>query len=367
MAKPKVFISSTCYDLREIRDSLSSYVRSFGFEPILSEHGDVFYHPDLHTHDSCIHEVGNCQLFILIIGGRFGGRYVADKEKSITNAEYEAAVSKKIPVFTYVKRNVLDNHQTFQTNRDKEFINELHFPAIENQEDAIRIFEFINRVRRSPVNNSYETFETCREIESHLRKQWSAMFFNFLKEREVLKTMEETNDAVHEIKNVSKKLEEIIKNVYRVVDKENAEESITKIEIDLMAKEYLSRMIGECLDGYLHVESESKTEMIYSVDPQKYTWWQYLIEIGLFEYSDEDEDEINLFVPEEAREYLKEWDGYIGISVEKKPTLKYQLETAHLYEKGYKLLDQKQRAELLRKYLSYRINSVDDLAASTAD
>ena len=52
----------------------------------LHDRGDVFYHPDIHTHDSCLNEIGN-QLFILIIGGRFGGKYVADPDKSIVKAD----------------------------------------------------------------------------------------------------------------------------------------------------------------------------------------------------------------------------------------------------------------------------------------
>lgn len=73
MANPRVFVSSTCYDLGEVRDSLYSFIKSYNFDPVLSERGDVFYHPELHTHDSCIKEIENCQIFVLIIGGRFGG------------------------------------------------------------------------------------------------------------------------------------------------------------------------------------------------------------------------------------------------------------------------------------------------------
>ncbi len=91
MARPRVFVSSTCFDLYEVRDSLKAFIQSYGFEPILSERGDVYYNPDLHTHDSCLIEVLNCQLFILIIGGRFGGESKIDPEKSIVNMEFDTA------------------------------------------------------------------------------------------------------------------------------------------------------------------------------------------------------------------------------------------------------------------------------------
>ena len=120
MASPKVFVSSTCFDLSEVREQLRRFIESFGFEAILSEHGDVFYHPDLHTHEACIQEVSNCHLFILIVGGRFGGEYIFDREKSITNAEYLAARKSGIPIFTYVRETVISNHFLYQQNKDQD-------------------------------------------------------------------------------------------------------------------------------------------------------------------------------------------------------------------------------------------------------
>lgn len=140
MALPKVFISSTCFDLKDIRNSLKDFVSSFGFDPVLSEYGDVFYHPDLHTHEACINEVSNCHMMILLIGGRFGGEYIHDKARSITNAEYEAARQKNIPVFSYVMKSVLDNHHMYIKNKNKPFIAEMDFSAIEKQEYALDIF-----------------------------------------------------------------------------------------------------------------------------------------------------------------------------------------------------------------------------------
>jgi len=90
MAIPRVFVASTCYDLKYIRENLKYFIKTLGYDPILSEEGSIFFDPSKHTHDSCLSEVSNCQLFVLIIGGRFGGKY-KDSPKSITNMEYEEA------------------------------------------------------------------------------------------------------------------------------------------------------------------------------------------------------------------------------------------------------------------------------------
>ena len=45
MARPRIFVSSTYYDLKYIRSSLELFIESLGFEPVLSEKGDVPYTP----------------------------------------------------------------------------------------------------------------------------------------------------------------------------------------------------------------------------------------------------------------------------------------------------------------------------------
>lgn len=101
MAIPRVFVSSTCYDLKYIRENLKYFIKRLGYEPVLSEEGSVFFNPCLHTQDACIAEVPNCQIFVLLIGGRFGAKFKAEKH-SITNAEYREAVRLKIPIFALV-------------------------------------------------------------------------------------------------------------------------------------------------------------------------------------------------------------------------------------------------------------------------
>jgi hypothetical protein len=41
MARPRVFISSTYYDLKYIRGGLEAFVKQTGYDPILFEKGDI--------------------------------------------------------------------------------------------------------------------------------------------------------------------------------------------------------------------------------------------------------------------------------------------------------------------------------------
>jgi hypothetical protein len=177
MATPRVFISSTCYDLKYIRENLRYFVKTIGYEPILSEDGNVFYSPSQHTHDACLTEIPNTQLFILIIGGRFGGRY-HQSANSITNAEYREAIRLKIPVFALVESAVHAEHFLYLKNKSNTAfdLTKLTFPSV----DSLKIFEFIDEVRSYVINNALVPFRDFGDIEAYLRQQWAGMMFDFL-------------------------------------------------------------------------------------------------------------------------------------------------------------------------------------------
>jgi len=200
MADPRVFVSSTCYDLSEVRDHLNSFIASYGFLPALSEKGDIFFHPDYHTHESCLHEIANSQILILIIGGRFGGTYEADPKKSIVNAEFEAAREAGTPVFTFIKEDVLHDHHFYSKNKKElEKLAGLNFPSIDEQKNALHIFRFIDEVRRSPVNNGYFPFKYARDIEETLRKQWAGLFYDFLTRRSAESRVKSSLDVITQV------------------------------------------------------------------------------------------------------------------------------------------------------------------------
>lgn len=111
MSKPRVFVSSTYYDLKYVRERLERFISSYGFEPILFESDSVYFNPKIPIDKSCYNEVTNCHLMILVVGGRYGS-LVSDKDSyekqyiSITRREYETAKTKGIPVMIFIEQNV---------------------------------------------------------------------------------------------------------------------------------------------------------------------------------------------------------------------------------------------------------------------
>jgi hypothetical protein len=276
MAVPRVFISSTCYDLAEERDGLSEFCSSYGFDTTLSERGDVFYHPDLHTHLSCVRETGNCQLFILVIGGRFGGKYKIEPAKSITNAEYSAAMENGSPTFAFVKQDVLNDHNVWQRNKDKSFARDIHYPSIDKQEHAEDIFKFIDAVRLAPVNNGIFGFRLAKDIHEILRRQWAGMMFDYLQNRTITKQISLTNDALGNLAVVSTKIEELVKSIYRNVDAAGAPMVIANIENESLAEEFLLNC-ANLLDDNKFV-SVVRANAVEGTLPND--WWDFLVIVG---------------------------------------------------------------------------------------
>ncbi len=184
-----------------------------GYEPVLSDFSDVLYDPRIHTHTSCIQEVVNCDMIVLVVGSRFGGIAIPeavnlidiekvkslssantlikqDNNFSVTQLEILKAVLSGIPVFTFVDAGVMHDYRTYEKNKDKDILGQIEFPNVDDQTTAAYIFEFINFLQHRIENNSVISFSKMDDIEQHLQKQWSALFQRLLSEQKN-KSMEE--------------------------------------------------------------------------------------------------------------------------------------------------------------------------------
>jgi hypothetical protein len=280
MAVPRLFVSSTCYDLNEVRDNMYSFIQEMGYTPVFSDKNDIFYHPDLHTHEACIKEIESCDIFILVIGGRFGGNYVYDMEKSIVNAEYEAAKNLKIPIITFIKRDVHDQHHLFNKNKfdnPKSYQN-FTYTSIDKQETASKIFSFIDEVRKAEYNNGYFTFEYSREIKDILKKQLAGMFHDFLwnrmKEQEDVKT----NRMLVNLTTIGKKTEEIMDLIYRKVDVDKAEETIARLELEKSARKFWNRLNRLLNTGLSHLSDEELVK--WGNVKANENWYDFIVRVG---------------------------------------------------------------------------------------
>lgn len=183
MAKPRVFVSSTYYDLKHLRSSLERFIESLGFEPILSEKGDIAYTPDAALDESCYREATSADIFVLIIGGRYGSEASIEEKKpnrsfferydSITKLEYRHAVGRNVPTYILIEANVHSEYRTFLNNKDNTNVRYAHV-------DSVNIFALIEEILTQPKNNPVLSFERYSQMEQWLREQWAGLFKELL-------------------------------------------------------------------------------------------------------------------------------------------------------------------------------------------
>ena len=70
---PRIFISSTIYDFRDLRSCLKFYFERYGYQVQLSEFNDFRKKLDLSSYDACFDSIQSSDYFILLIGARVGG------------------------------------------------------------------------------------------------------------------------------------------------------------------------------------------------------------------------------------------------------------------------------------------------------
>jgi hypothetical protein len=216
MAKPRVFVSSTYYDLRYVRSSLELFVESLGYDAVLSEVGGVAYAPDQALDESCYREVQNCDLYVLIIGGRYGSEVSSTRMKSkrdfferyesVTRTEHRAALENDIPVYILIERAVYAEYQTFQRNRDNEKIRYAHV-------DSVNVFHFIDDLLKQPRNNPVQPFDKYAEIEMWLREQWAGLFRELLNRMSGQQQLTSMAAQVSELSEVNKTLRRYLEEV----------------------------------------------------------------------------------------------------------------------------------------------------------
>lgn len=225
MARPRVFVSSTYYDLKYVRERIERFIQTYNMDPILFESDEIYFNPNNTIDNSCYNEIGNCQMMILIIGGRYGSIASTKDEYeknyvSITQKEYKTAKSKGVPVMICVDSNVYSEYKTYQKNRNS-LPKGFEFAHV----DDIRVFEFVSSVEQQAI----KTFSKIEDIEQYFANQISGMLYTYLVQLQNDKVMKDIGSAVDQINHVSSSMQEMLNLIAQKVLGRNNEQYETLI------------------------------------------------------------------------------------------------------------------------------------------
>lgn len=276
---PRVFVSSTYYDLKHVRERLEKFIENYGFEPVLFESDKITYQHGTPIDQSAYYEVGLCHIMILIIGGRYGSpvnsssieeeRKRYDEEFiSITRREFETSITKNIPVLIFVDKNVNSDYETYKENQ--EFFDDLYAKSNTAEKkfkfahvDHINIFKFLEIVKSKPI----KTFDKVEQIENYLKNQFAGLFYLYL---EGLKKQSSDNkilDTISELNSVALRMNAMLTSVGKEIlgnDKEEYEKVIEK-QFEIMLDFYTERFSTSISFANVFSTEELKELNLYEI------------------------------------------------------------------------------------------------------
>jgi len=189
----KIFISSTTYDVEDIRLITIEALKNRGHEVIYHESPTFPVKLNLHSHDVCLETIKEVDLVVCIIQSRYGGLYkgnnptqfsdieieIKGKTKkgtnkkqtvkipkdrlSITWCELYIAEQNKIPIITFVKKAVSDEKETRRRNQFLSSFQPAHV-------DDAKIFDLIDWITKKPVNNWIVIYNNIIDYKDYLQK-----------------------------------------------------------------------------------------------------------------------------------------------------------------------------------------------------
>ena len=213
--KPRVFVSSTFYDLRYIREDLANFIRAHDFEPIMFEEGDIGYTPGKPLDNSCYEAMRNSDMAILIVGGQYGSAATGEDEKSesfasITRNEFRNAIDENIPVFCFIDSSVHVEYEIYKLNRDKLTENKesILFRTVKN----INVFKFIQEIYEIG-NIPITSFNKVEEIKDYMGKHWADMFKKHLEYLKFKNNSKKLNNTVDDMNTILKQMKMMINKI----------------------------------------------------------------------------------------------------------------------------------------------------------
>jgi len=156
--KRKLFLSSTCYNHADLRNEIEKWAESNGYDLLLSDRPTFPVDPSMHRHDVCLANVKKADLFVLVIGARFGARYYADQSISVTWAEYRTAVASKVKMAIFVDERVWAERNVFRKDDSAK-------PVVTEKPET---FAFIDELQENPMGHWFQIFKFTNDIKMHL-------------------------------------------------------------------------------------------------------------------------------------------------------------------------------------------------------
>jgi hypothetical protein len=167
----RVFVSSTCYDLIDLRAEVEAHLRDIGLRPILSDRpsSDFAEFAVQNSIAACLANVASADAFVCVLSQRYGSSLIGAgfEDLSATHAEVREAHRLGKPIYLYVRDRFLADYGIWRANPGAKL------SWVKEEKDR-RLFElFAEHEKLSPDRaNWFWTFrdsvELCGLLTQHL-------------------------------------------------------------------------------------------------------------------------------------------------------------------------------------------------------
>lgn len=230
MAVPRVFISSTYYDLKEVRNNIGNFVLNMGYEPVMHEKSRVAYVQDKPLEEDCYHELASCDIAICVIGSKFGSQS-SNNDLSITMNEIQTAIKHKKKVYIFIARDMFIENRTYEQNKGSGIFKSAYT-------DDLRVHDFILDLRNNVKVHVISQFDTTDDIVSTLKSQFAGLFQNLLAREASLSDTKASYDLAQSSDAIKNIIEEL---------KTEKEEFFRRFECSLFACTFTIQVLRKLL------------------------------------------------------------------------------------------------------------------------
>lgn len=171
-----IFISSTCYDLLDLRSELDQHLSGQGLRVLRSDGLDFEVEPDKNSIETCLCRVREADHFVCILSQRYGPSLKKAGYDDVSATELECRVAREAQkhVHFFVRDRLSADFAIWKKSGQSEDFR----PAYANEKDATRLFAFIEAHsalgKDSESTNWMSDFRTVVDLKEALDVRFDA-------------------------------------------------------------------------------------------------------------------------------------------------------------------------------------------------
>lgn len=164
----KIFISSTCYDLIDIRAEINFLLKESGLTSIMSDQYNSDFNIKTNTNsiETCLINLRNSDLVVIILSKRYGPKLggAGFEDISATHLEYKEAIKENKPVLFYMRDRLEADYNLYRKTKDASKLNWVGAKDL----GLFDIIKEHSKLTNANINNWYYSFSNSIDLKERL-------------------------------------------------------------------------------------------------------------------------------------------------------------------------------------------------------